>query len=357
MTRSATRSTVSESAWRRLTEAPEHEIRREFSGCRLGAATREARDSLNIALPGGPYRFWGLLDWQQELIRARFGDWLVDWPDEAAVEGGGVGTLVRSGLHPGFESTEVRGVVSTLKRRYLPQSVVLAGLDLLATLFMEGGTVARGVLELADIRRGGAAAEARLLDAFENYLRTVVAYRLLFLGGALFHSSAVVASGQAHLFLGPSGAGKTTVARLGLDDGLTVLSDDINAVLPGNGRACLEVQRLPFAGDLGAVGVEASRATEKAPCLDGGPIPLASVQRLEQSDQVSRRLLSPARALAALLASAPFVNTDPYRAPALADNLAALQSQVHQLAFRRDASFLQLVLQPGLEELPAEVAS
>jgi hypothetical protein len=84
----------------------------------------------------------------------------------------------------------------------------------------------------------------------ENYLRIIAAYASLMKGGLLVHSAGVIADGEAYLFLGPSGAGKTTMSRLALDSGAGVLSDDINIVLP-SGSGAIRAGAVPFAGELG----------------------------------------------------------------------------------------------------------
>jgi hypothetical protein len=143
-----------------------------------------------------------------------------------------------------------------------------------------------------------------------------VAYRLLEIGGVVLHSAGVVRNGAAFLFLGRSGAGKTTVARLSLAAGAEVLSDDLNALclaraLPGDGAAgaagvtgvgagCVVV-KLPFTGDLGE-----RRAVRP-------PVPLGALLRLEQDVADALAPLSRAETLGCLLTCAPFVNVDPYR--------------------------------------------
>jgi hypothetical protein len=148
----------------------------------------------------------------------------------------------------------------------------------------------------------------------ENYLRLLTAYRLLEEGGALLHSAGVSDGASAWLLLGPSGAGKTTASRLCLAAGGTVLSDDLNAVLFRDGRARL--RKLPFTGDLGE--------------RTGGPesVPLRAVLRLAQGEAEGLRPLSPAAALAGLVAAAPFVNRDPFRREALLGVLERLARAV-----------------------------
>jgi hypothetical protein len=65
------------------------------------------------------------------------------------------------------------------------------------------------------------------LDAGEYPFSEYVASRLLGRIGAVeLHASVVVFDGLAYVFVGDSGAGKTTISRLGADAGGHVLSDD-----------------------------------------------------------------------------------------------------------------------------------
>jgi hypothetical protein len=176
------------------------------------------------------------------------------------------------------------------------------------------------------------------LGVVENHLRLVVAYHLLAMGGVLLHSSGLVhrESQGAHLFLGPSGAGKTTVARLGRERGLAVLSDDMNAVLPTGDGTGATVCRVPFAGD----------PTLTDPGISPEDrLPLRTLARLRQGRASRLSTLEPAAALAALAACAPFVNRDPHRQVALLENLAALQRAVPpvELEFPKTGGFWPLL--------------
>jgi len=76
-------------------------------------------------------------------------------------------------------------------------------------------------------------------------LRVATSFFLARSGGFLAHAASLVSHGRAFLFPGPSGAGKTTIARLAGDR--TVLSDEVSAVVPdGNGYRC---HATPFFGD------------------------------------------------------------------------------------------------------------
>ena len=82
--------------------------------------------------------------------------------------------------------------------------------------------------------------------AIQSFLRVACACVLAPLGGVLVHASSVVRGGRAFMFVGASGAGKTTVARLSAPS--RVLSDEVSAsCLLGRTYAC---HATPFWGDL-----------------------------------------------------------------------------------------------------------
>jgi hypothetical protein len=126
----------------------------------------------------------------------------------------------------------------------------------------------------------------------------------------VLHGAAVAAPEGVHLFLGRSGAGKSTVARLAQERGGTVLSDDLNALRLEAGNPWVE--KLPFTGDYGDPRVPEAAA------------PLAGLYRLEKSLGDSLHPLSRAEVVACLLACSPFVNADPHRRDVLLANLLRL---------------------------------
>lgn len=155
---------------------------------------------------------------------------------------------------------------------------------------------------------------AEFLGVVENVLRLLTAFRMLEAGGVVLHSAGVCVEGQAHLFWGYSGAGKSTLSGQALAAGFTVISDDLNVILPRDGG--FWVERVPFAGDLGQT-------------ADGAePLPLGGLHRLQKADDNRLEALSPARALAGMAACAPFVNGNPDRGGALLDNLTAILDAV-----------------------------
>lgn len=253
--------------------------------------------ALALAIPGGPYLVSGLAAAQEEALRQRFG------PLCGPVTGGeeeveGIAIAVFRAPAADFLEIDTRGWEYVLDLDPAPGSLRVAGLRLMARLDWTPGLA-------AGLWTPEAAGEEWAGGVCENLLRILAAYRLLAAGGVLLHSAGLSDGESAWLLLGPSGAGKTTASRLCLAAGADVLSDDLNAVLPGP-----VVARLPFTGDLG------ERQGEP------GSYPLQAVLRLRQGPAESLAPLSPAAALAALTAAAPYVNRDPWRREPL---LAALE--------------------------------
>lgn len=274
---------------------------------------------LALDFAGGPYLFRGLSPRQEEELRRRFGPLCV--PGDAA--GAARETTLFRLAESELKRPDLTGTDYTFDRRPAATSVELAGWDFLARI--ETAPLRGGLWTPED---GGGAFECLL----ENYFRVLVAYRLLELGGVLLHSSAVVAESRAHLFLGPSGAGKTTAARKSQKRGFLVLSDDINALCPEGENVVVE--KLPFAGEL---------AQESTPrqCWR-----LGSLQKLIQGGH-AREPLRPAATLALLLSCAPFVNADPWRHERLVANLENLVRRFPAFSLRseRDADFWPLILE------------
>ena len=119
-------------------------------------------------------------------------------------------------------------------------------------------------------------AQFELEDCFFNALRWLLPRFMLSQKTALMHSSAVVGQdGVARMFLGPSGAGKTTITRLAQNR--LVLGDDMNVLSLEENGARVE---LGFFGQ----GIE-------SPIPLGFQIPLQDLYFLKQSSQDGVRLL------------------------------------------------------------------
>jgi hypothetical protein len=279
-----------------------------FPGRPSGEPWGERAVTLDVA--GGPYLVSGLAAPQEEALRRRFAGLCRDG-------GGGGAVAVRIFRAPAadFLDRDLRGWEYTLDREPAGGGLRLAGLRLMARL--DGWPDLAGALWTCET-----AGEEWAASVCENFLRVLVAYRLLATGGALIHSAGVTDGDSGFLLLGPSGAGKTTAARLCLARGAGVLSDDLNAVRPEAGGARLV--RVPFTGDLGDRGGAPSAAVR-----------LRALVRLAKGARQSLRPLSPAAALASLLAAAPYVNVDPWREEALLAVLERLARAVpaYELTF------------------------
>jgi hypothetical protein len=258
---------------------------------------------LTLALPGGPYRFGGLSAAQLEAASATFPGWSAAPGGPGEAVGEVVPVVLRRRAAGDFLPVDVRGWEYGLDVDHAPGALRLAGLGLLGRIEWQP-SLAGALWTPVD---GG----ELFPGIFENFFRVLVAYRLLDLGGAVLHSAGVVKEGAAFLFLGRSGAGKTTVSRLSLAQGGEVLSDDLNALCPGAAAGCL-AHKLPFTGDLG------ERRARRP------PVPLGALLRLEQDTRDALLPLSRAAALASMLACTPFVNVDPWRRERLLSVLAAL---------------------------------
>ncbi len=265
-----------------------------------------------LDLPGGPYRFSGLSADQEEGVMERFG--ALRLAGLASVPGG-VESRVFRAFDVDFREIDVRGWEYGLDLDAGPASLRIAGLDLLGRL--DWRPQIAGAL-WTSVGKGD-----RFPGIFENFCRLLVAYRLHEMGGAVIHGAGLVDRGEGLLFAGPSGAGKSTTSRMGLERGLTVLSDDLNALLPPDESGAVRLAGLPFTGDLG-------RGEE-----DGRTVyPLRGLYRLEKDPEDSLRPLSRAEALALLLACSPFVNADPHRRGALLSTLLNLVERIPAFALR-----------------------
>jgi len=277
-----------------------------FPGRRGGEPWGER--SLVLEVAGGPYLVAGLSAAQEEAAHRKFVG--LCRPADAAAA---VAIHLFRAPSTDFLDRDVRGWEYTLDRDYSPGAVLLAGLRLMGridwTPALTGG--------LWTSHPGG----EEWVSTFENFFRVLTAYRLLEQGSALLHSAGITDGTSAWLLLGPSGAGKTTSSGLCLARGGTVLSDDLNAVEMPPQQPMLT--RLPFTGDLGD--------------RSGGPasFPLAAVLRLVKGEEDRLLPLSPGRALAGLVASAPFVNQDPWRREDLFGTLERLARSVpaYELVF------------------------
>lgn len=275
---------------------------------------------LCVDFAGGPYVFRGLSDCQAAILEDRYQDLDCGETDESNV----VEILVFKADAGDFREPEpipARPYAMDLDCR--PASVRIAAESLMGLLFLSPLRAA--------LWTSVETPTPQVIAVFENFFRLVVAYRLNQLGGVLLHSAGVLRESRAYLFLGRSGAGKTTISRICQAAGLEVLSDDMNAVLPAAGGAVVE--KLPFAGDLGQTGKR----------VGGGD--LAALFRLEQAPEHTLKPLAEPEAVALLVSCSPYLNADPHRTDRLLHNARYLLRgcTANALAFRPDPDFWKLL--------------
>lgn len=281
--------------------------------------------SITFGLGGGSFLFNGLTE---EQCRA-LSDWTAagNLMSPASPSHPNIGTRVFSAEPSEFIDVDFGGGEYTYDRDYASNMVRLCGWNFMALLqWRPELSVGIWVRPTDNLIRYG---------IFENILRVLVAYHLASTGGVLLHSAAVATEEGAHVFFGPSGAGKTTISRLASEAGFTVLSDDLNVLrVRGGGVVC---QKVPFAGDFGLQ--PGGKHTAEYPVL--------GLHRLRKGNEHRLRVLSRAQGLAGLLAASPFVNSDPYRVSGLWANLenVVTLNEVSELTFRPDSGFLDMLRQ------------
>lgn len=151
------------------------------------------------------------------------------------------------------------------------------------------------------------------LDAVLRILHSLI---LAGRGGFLLHAASAICEGQACLFSGVSGAGKTTITRLAPTD-VTLLTDEISYVLPVTDA--YRAFGTPFAGELAKAGENCSAAIAGLFFLEKGP-----ENRIEE--------ISPAEAVRRLMRNILFFAED---APLVEKVLASACNFVAQVPTRR----------------------
>ena len=277
--------------------------------------------SLLIDFIGGPYRFSGLCGTQVKAIQKRFGERCrIDDNIEPAVA-----TAVYRVPEDEFRTFDTRGWEMQIDFDYQPNVIRMAGLRFMARITLAPAIQAAfWTPDDADILTNG---------AFENLFRITVAYRIVDLGGVLLHSAGLADETGAWLFIGRSNAGKTTLSRLSLEAGLTVLSDDMNAVFPNGAGAGFVTEQLPFAGDLGQT------------LGSGRRYPVRAIYHLEKGDHNTIAPVTDHDRLAKLMVCAPFINTNPHVYSTLLGNLDTIRRAVPgaKLTFRLEGGFERLL--------------
>jgi len=157
-------------------------------------------------------------------------------------------------------------------------------------------------------------------------LKALLAYLAFRRGGLLFHCAGVLADGEAYLFTGEGGSGKSTVVSLSPDK--VALNDDL-VVLRRDGPSWW-AYGTPFWNE---------EATHRDGQTASGPV--AGILRLVQDERVFLEPVSAALAASELTVNCPTVNIDPAELLAVIGRCRELADAVtmQRLHFRKNPSF------------------
>lgn len=163
---------------------------------------------------------------------------------------------------------------------------------------------------------GGDGAGAELLRRqLEGLTRVALATAAPARGAVLLHGCAVLFDGMAHVFLGASGDGKTTMARRLGARGATVLADDTVLVVRAGARGAV-VSGTPFAGKEGLP-------------RSGEAWPLGRILTLAPGAPLALTPLAPPQVLEALISRALwYASAWQAGTVALLDMLSALAAEI-----------------------------
>lgn len=164
--------------------------------------------------------------------------------------------------------------------------------------------------------------------ALDSLLRMFLSWALLPHDGFLLHAASVVRDGKAYVFVGRSGAGKSTVASLSPRG--SVLTDEISLIqqVDGEWRAF----GTPFWGEFRADGNNTSA-------------PLAGIFRLIQSSENCAEPIRPSVLLKSLFPCVLFFSSEAADHKRLLRILAAASSEIpgYNLQFQKNRSFWEVL--------------
>lgn len=170
--------------------------------------------------------------------------------------------------------------------------------------------------------------------AIDNALMILYALATANLDTVLFHGAVVSKDGSGYMFLGKSGTGKSTHARLWLQNipGTELVNDD-NPVVRLNsegGRICATIYGSPWSG--------------KTPCYKNLEMPLGAVVQLSQAPYNRIRRLGGLQAYAVLVPSISGKRWDPKIADGLhrTENALAMNVPAYHLECLPDSAAAEL---------------
>jgi hypothetical protein len=206
--------------------------------------------------------------------------WLIALTHECAIDIGGMPILIRTesaefaqvleNRYGSFVNPTGPRPVFELEVELVPAAVADPDQDVEVKL--ESG---RWIMERGDFhaewdteRRRGWIRQTLNPYSIDAVLRILHSLILAEEGGFLVHAASAVKNGRAFLFMGVSGAGKTTISRLAPSD-VAVLTDEISYMRPG--RRGYEAFGTPFAGELARIGANLRAQLEAVYLLVQGP--------------------------------------------------------------------------------------
>ena len=176
------------------------------------------------------------------------------------------------------------------------------------------------------------------VEEVDYYLRVAYALLTFDTGGMMFHAAGIVRNGEALLFFGHSGSGKTTVARVSRDD--IILNDDLLLILPRNSGVNRESKWMAY-------GTPFWNPTQVAPTNQCGPV--VGLFRLVQDLEVYLEPMGSGQALAELVSNIPVIPDDPIRGEILLQRSIRFLESVpaQRLHFLPDDSFWNVIQAGG----------
>jgi hypothetical protein len=167
-------------------------------------------------------------------------------------------------------------------------------------------------------------AGAKHVYALDSLLRILLSWVLLRHAGFLLHAATVVRNGRAYVFMGRSGAGKSTVAALSPAE--SVWTDEISLLRREKGE--WRAYGTPFWGEFRAAGSNSSA-------------PVAGIFGLKQARENGVEALGPVELLRNILPNVLFFSGEAAANQRLLEILGQAVKEIpgYHLAFRKDRTF------------------